>query len=304
MTSQSPDRRRALVLLASLASLAAGGRGAAQQPEAAALRAELERTYLSWLQAMRRSDVAAFATQTSRYRQMCLRNEVVSLRQPWPAAVFKSVIQAPDVSRLTFIDAAAAGDTARVVYFGRVDFALDSTIMPENPLIVRFLREDGVWKFDWIQYVNLGTDDELRRDARAGGRKWLESPEFQLAGRYPELPKPCREPYQIAGLSIIARSCRVTVDVNNGTHVETVENNTGGRVITGGLQKGANRIMITPVVGGAAKEPPQLSISILTRAESYRPSVKLWSWKPPEAPGQWLPRYEASVFVKSRAAVR
>ena len=296
-------RRRVLALLA---SLTAGCHAFGQRPEAAVLRAELERTYVSWLQAMRRSDMAAFATQTSRYRQMCLRNEVVSLRQPWPAAVFKvqSVIQAPDVSPLTYIDAASVGDTARVVYFGRVDFALDSVITPENPLIVRFLRENGVWKFDVIQYVNLGNDEDTRREARAGGRKWLDTPEFQLTGRYPDIPKACREPYQIAALSIVAQSCKVTVDVNHGTHIETVENNTGGRVITGGMQKGPNHITITPVATGTPERLPQLSISILTRTETYRPSTKLWTWKPPEPDGKWLPKYEATVFVKSRAAVR
>ncbi len=295
------SRRRTLALLT---SMAAGSRVFAQRPEDAVLRAELERTYVSWLQAMRRSDMTAFATQTSRYRQMCLRNEVVSLRQPWPAAVFKSIIQAPDVSTLTCVDAAAAGNTARVVYFGRVDFALESSIMPENPLIVRFLKEGGVWKFDWIQYVNLGNDEATRREARNGGRKWLDSPEFQLTGRYPEIPKPCREPYQIAALSIVAQSCKVTVDVNRGTHVETVENNTGGRVITGGMQKGANLLTITPVAAGTPERPAQLSITVLTRTESYRTSTKLWTWKPPEPAGKWLPKYEASIFVKSRTSIR
>ncbi len=294
-------RRRTLALLA---SLAAGGRVLGQKPEDAPLRAELERTYINWLQAMRRSDVPTFAAQTSRYRQVCLRNEIVSLGQRWPAAVFKSVIQAPDISTLTCVDATAVGDTARVVYFGRVDFALDSTIMPENPLIVRFLREGGVWKFDWIQYVNLGSDEETRRAARAGGRKWLDSPEFQLTGRYPEVPRLCREPYQIAALAIIAQSCRVTVNVNNGTHIETVENNTGGRVITGGMQKGPNLITITPVPAATPGRPAQLTISILTRTEAYRPSSRLWTWKPPEAGGKWLPKYDVSVFVKSRTAIQ
>lgn len=301
MTPFQPHRRRALALLA---SLAAGGRAFGQRPENAALRSQLERTYVSWLQAMRIGDMAAFATQTSRYRQMCLRNEVVSLRQPWPAAVFKSIIQAPDVSRLTYIDAAAIGDTARVVYFGRVDFALESTITPENPLIVRFLRENGVWKFDWIQYVNLGNDEGTRREARAGGRKWLDAPEFQLTGRYPEIPRACREPYQVAALSIVAQSCKVTVDVNHGTHVETVENNTGGRVITGGMQKGPNHIAITPVSAGKPERPAHLGITIVTRTESYRPSSRLWTWKPPEPDGKWLPKYEATVFVKSRTSIR
>jgi hypothetical protein len=297
--SSSPDRRRALLLLS---SLLAAGRSFGQSD--AALRTALERSYVNWLQAMRSSDVAAFSAYTSRYRQMCLRNEIVSMRQVWPAAVFKSVIQAPDVSRLRFMDATASGDTARLVYFGQVDFALESDIAtPENPLVVRFLREEGQWKFDWIQYVNLGKDENVRRQIRGGGRTWLEGDEFRLSGVYPAVPRPCREPYQIAALAILARGCRVTVDVNRGAHIETVDNNTGGRIITGGLQKGANIITISPEVTAPAGTVPVLEISVLSRAEAWRPAVKLWSWKPAEAPAQWKQKYESSIFVKSRAAV-
>ena len=52
-----------------------------------------------------------------------------------------------------------------------------------------------------------------------------------------------------------------------------------------------------------AKNPPQLEVHILTRREAYAPAVKLWSWKPAEAPAQWKPKYDTSVFVKSRAAM-
>lgn len=295
----SITRRRSLTLLATLA----GGRALAQTAEGAALRAELERTYAAWLQSMRTRDMTGFSASTSRYRQMSLRNEIVSLRQQWPAAVFKSAIQAPDITRLTFMDATAAGETARAVYFGRVDFALDSGITPENPLVLRFLKENGAWKFDWIQYVNLGNDETTRKEAKAGARTWLESEEFLLSGRYPAVPKPCREPYQIAALKIIATSCKVTVDVNQGAHTEAVDNNNGGRIITGGLQKGYNLLSITPVADLAAKNPPQLEVTVLTRREAYTQPVKLWSWKPAEAPAQWKAKYDTSVFVKSRSTL-
>jgi len=294
------SRRHSLSLFA---ALAAGGRLCAQSAQGAVLRGELERAYAAWLQSMRSRDPAAFAAATSRYRQMSLRNEIVSLRQQWPAAVFKSVLQAPDITRLSFIDATAAGDTARAVYFGRVDFALDAGITPENPLVLRFLRESGAWKFDWIQYVNLGSDDDPRREIKSGGRRFLESEDFRLSGRYPAVPKPCREPYQIAALKILATACRVTVDVNQGAHSDTVDNNAGGRIITGGLQKGYNQIRITPTLTPGAKIPPQLAVTILTRRESYTPAVKLWSWKPPETPDKWKPQYATSVFIKSRSTV-
>jgi hypothetical protein len=291
------SRRHTLSLFT---ALLAGG-GPAWSQEDRALRAELERAYATWLRAMRTKDTAAFAATTSRYQQMCLRNGVVSKRQPWPAAVF--AMPAPDITRLTFIEATAVGDTARAIYFGRTDFAQEAGGGPENPLIVRFLKENGAWKFDRIQMVNFGNDEAARAEARSGGRNWLQSEEFQLTGRYPPVPKPCKEPYQVAALRILATSCKVTVDVNQGAHTETVENNTGGGFITGGLQKGYNLISITPVADLTAKVPPQLEIAILTRRESYARIEKLWSWKPPEPPAQWKPKYDTSVFVKSRAAM-
>jgi len=294
------SRRRSLTLFA---ALAAGGRLPAQNADGAALRSELERAYAAWRQAMRTADTAAFAAATSRYRQMCLRNEVISMRQPWPAAVFKSVLKAPDVSRLTFLDATATGDTARAVYFGRVDFALDAGNVAENPVVLRFLREGSVWKFDRIQYVNLGTDDSQRQEARTGGRQLLQGEDFQLTGTYPAVPRACREPYQIAALRILATSCTVTVDVNQGAHLETVENNTGGRIITGGLQKGYNVLAITPAADLTARNPPQLEITVLTRRDASAPAVKLWSWKPAEPPAEWKRKYDASVFVKSKSTL-
>lgn len=292
-------RRHTFTIFAALAA----GQCPAQSAQGPSLRAELERAYASWLQAMRSRDAAAFAAATSRYRQMSLRNETVSLRQQWPAAVFKGSLQAPDISRLAFIDATAIGDTARAVYFGRVDFALNAGITPENPIVIRFLREGGAWKFDWIQYVNLQTDDATRREIKSGGRRFLENEDFRLTGTYPAVPKPCREPYQIAALQILATSCRVTVDVNRGAHNETVNNNAGGRIITGGLQKGYNQIRITPVAIPGAKIPPRLEITVLTRRESHTPAVKLWSWKPPEPPGQWKAHYDTSIFIKSRSTI-
>jgi hypothetical protein len=272
-------------------------------PGTPALRAELERVYISWLQAMRSSDVAAFARQTSRYRLACLRNEVVSWHQPWPAAVFKGILKAPDIARLTFIDASASGDAARLVYFGHVDFEVgDSGVTPENPLIIRFLREEGTWKFDWIQYVNLGKNDTRRRNVAGGDRAWLSEPDFALAEKYPDLPKACRTPYLVASLAIMARAAKVTIDINQGTHRITTEDSDGGGIITGGLQKGMNLVTITPIpMARGAEAIPLIKLAISTRTNDPRkPSRRLWTWSPPATP--WAESYQSSVFVKSLAA--
>lgn len=275
-------------------------RGEAAVPVDGTLRGVLERVYIGWSEAMRRGDLTGFSRHTSRYRQMCLRNEVVSLRQPWPRAVFRGIVQAPPLQGLTCVDAAEHGDTARLAYFGRVDFGLDAAGV-ENPVVLRFLREADGWKFDWIQYVNLGRDEAARQALRRGERKWLESPQFRLTGEYPEVPKPCREPYQVAGLSVVALGCRVTVELNGGVHRETVENDTGGRVITGGLQKGVNSVAIQPEVLAGASDV-RLQVAVLTR--QGKAAKELWKWSPSEPAGQWKPRYDTTIFVKSAAVVR
>jgi hypothetical protein len=276
------------------------GRGEGSAPVDGTLRGVLERVYIGWSEAMRRSDLTGFSRHTSRYRQMCLRNEVISLRQPWPRAVFRGIVQAPPLQGLNCVDAAEHGDTARLAYFGRVDFGLEAG-GGENPVVLRFLREPDGWKFDWIQYVNLGRDEAARQAVRRGDRKWLESPQFQLTGIYPEVPKPCREPYQVAGLSVVAAGCRVTVELNGGVHRETVENDTGGRVITGGLQKGVNSVVIQPAVLPGANAV-RLQVAVLTRQGSA--ARELWKWSPPDPAERWKGRYDASIFVRSAAAVR
>jgi hypothetical protein len=135
----------------------------------------------------------------------------------------------------------AGGDEAgAAIAIKGEDFGLDGGTSSENPVVLRFLRESDGWKFDWLQFVNLGKDDATRQSLRSGGRDWLNAPQFSLSGTYPPIPKPCREPYQVAGISVIANGCRVSISINAGMHVESIENDSGGRVITGGLQKGPN----------------------------------------------------------------
>lgn len=264
------------------------------------LRAALESVYVSWKQAVSQKDVVRWGAATSRYRQMCLRNQVVSLKQPWPQAVFKSFFRAPDLAKLRFVDASASGAVARLVYFGRVDFGfIEGEITPENPLMLYFLKEDGVWKFNTIQYVNLGNDDALKQDIRAGGRQWLLREDFVLDSRPPTMPKPCPVPYQVGMVSVLATGCRVTVEVNEGLHSETVENTAADHVIVGGLRKGVNKISVYPLPGAAGHTgKPDLRIRVMAKTDNPQtPYIQLLDWKIPD--GEWKKTYDLNVFLKS-----
>lgn len=268
------------------------------------LRQSLERVYIQWLQAMLQKDLERWAAVTSKYRQMCLRNQVVSLKQPWPRAVFQSFFRPPDLTKLTFVDASEAGASGRLVYFGRVDFGfVDGEITPENPLMLHFLKEDGSWKFNTLQYINLGSDDVLKREIRSGGRTWLQREDFRLNPLPPGMPRPCPQPYQVATVSVMAYGCRAEIEVNGGPYRETVENTTADHVIIGGLRKGANRINVRPIpqpVGHPG--PPILQVAVTARTGNpARPTARLLTWKIPEQP--WKESYDLSVWLKSAVSV-
>jgi len=268
------------------------------------LRSTLDRIYIQWISAISQKDLPRWSAVTSRYRQMCLRNQVVSLKQPWPQAIFQSFFRPPDLLKLQFIDAAQSGACARLVYFGRVDFGfVDGEITPENPLILHFLKEGDLWKFNTLQYINLGSDDVLKREIRAGGRTWLERDDFRLDPNPPEIPKACPEPYQVATISVAAEGCRAQIEVNGGPHRETVENTSADHVIIGGLRKGANKITVRPVLSPLGHPgPPQLKITVMARTGNpARPIAKLLDWKIPAE--TWKESYDLSVWLKSAASL-
>lgn len=307
MSAFSPYRRsflRQAVLAAGGGLWLTGARSATASGSNPGLRYELEKVYLQWLQAMNQKDIGRWAAATSRYRQMCLRNQVVSLKQPWPRAVFNLMLQAPNVTRLQFLDASELGDTARLVYFGRVDFHIvPGEITPENPLILNFLKEDGAWKFNGLQYVNLNHDEGLKREVRAGGKLWLMEEDFQLTGEYPEIPKPCPEPYQVATVSVTALGCSATVEIN-GIHRERVDNTSADHVVIGGLRKGANAVRVTPSLrSGQSAERAKLSVIVNARTNvPGRTYMKLLHWTPPSIP--WEKSYDLRVMVRSVAELR
>lgn len=294
---------RRILLCTALPAAAAVSRRAQAQESRDALRRALENVYYSWRQALARRDVTRWGAATSRYRQMCLRNRIVSMRQSWPKAVFDTVFEAPDLNGLAFQDASALGDTARLVYFGRVDFRfVPGELTPENPLVLHFLRESGAWKFNTLQYVNLGANETIRQQVRAGNRVWLDAEEFRLTGVYPDVPKPCPAPYQIAQISAEARNARVEFDVNDGTHVHVVDDTVADEIITGGLRKGPNRLVIRPWKRPGASSKASVKVNVYSRTGNpARPLVRLLSWEPPDR--EWRFEYELSIFVKSNTVM-
>jgi hypothetical protein len=228
---------------------------------------------------------------------MSLRNEIVSAGLAWPKALFDLALMPPDIIPLKALDTRVIGPTARIVYFGNADFGIQDAVAPENLLVLHFLKEGDAWKFNTAQYVNI-TDPEQRKKTAAGDLSPLSSPEFGVTGAYPELPKPCAAPYQVAKLNITALGGRIKATVN-GQSYDPVQDTLTSRIIIGGLNKGPNKLSIEPVATDSAATKRQIQVTITVPTAPGQPEREIFKWEP--KPDEKLGTQEHAVWVQSKS---
>lgn len=266
-----------------------------------ALAATLEGVYAKYRQALTQQDTKGWLNLTARYRQMSLRNQIVSLGLSWPRAVFDLALKPPSSAGLKLLDATAKGPVARLCFFGKIDFGIAGEGAPENALIIWFINEGSAWKYNTIQYANLNADPELKQRAAQGDLTFLKQQEFAFPEAAPVVPAPCDPPYHVSMLNVVAKGCRATVIVNGGE--EVFDSATARRVIIGGLRKGPNKVRInaTPAPGFAA-DKVELSVEITTASgQPANPHTRVFQWK--LEPGKSAPPHEITLWGASKTAV-
>ncbi len=258
---------RRVILCVILLPLVMAGQEASPPPPPAVsnpgMQRQLEGLYQSWRDAMDRDDFQAWQQVTAQARQGEIRNQIVSQRLPYPEALFEIPMQAPKLEGLTHVDTLTRGDTASSVYFGLADFGVSEVAeVRENFIVLRYIREFGVWKFDNLRVVKFGDDPSVLLKLRNGDNSFLEAPEFQPAPVPPPIPGPVNAPDYIAELWVTAVGYEVKLSVN-AQHHAAIANDSGRELINGGLVKGANRLSVTvkeiPVDAGT---PRHIEIAI------------------------------------------
>lgn len=267
-----------------------------------AISQKLEISYARYRQALTQQDTANWLKHTSRYRQMWLRNQVVSQGLPWPRTVMDLAIKPPPIAGLKIIDATESGDAARLTYFGRVDFGIPGESAPENALIVWFLKDQGEWRYNTIQYANLNNDPDLKTRAAKGDLTFLSLEEFQIDPKYPVIPKPCEEPYHVARYRVTADGCKATINLN-GLSEEIFSHATADRIIIGGLRKGPNKITIAMIPhpgSDPAKSILQVEV-LIPSGNPAAPETSVYKWK--HTPGKSTFPIEANIWGVSKISV-
>lgn len=250
-----------------------------------ALRATLERAYENWRDAVIRKDARAWAAAITRYRQCVIRNSIVSERRSFPEDVFSSDLRPPALNGLRLLEAQAVGDTAHLVFFGRIDLGQDPELVKEDILKLKFLRDNGLWKFDSNRITSLKNAPDVLKTLREGGRPdFLDLPEYTPPGKAPPVPPLCRVPDHKAGYKLQSFGYATVISMN-GFDYDVVQDGVAQEIIIGGLVNGHNEITlkITPgPVPKGAKAALELRLYRLSQ-DPTQPGREVLRWKAPES---------------------
>jgi hypothetical protein len=250
------------------------------------LEAVLVRAYDAWREAMIRKDAAAWAAAITQYRQVVTRNEVVSDRKAFPAAVFEIPVAPPKLDGLRLLEAEAVGNTAHLVYFGAVDLGQDQDKQGKEVLLkLKFGLEGGAWKYDSNRFTGLSNASEAEMAALRAGKHpdFLETAEFTPPGSFPPVPPLCRVPDFKGGYKLQSFGYETTLSMN-GYDFGPVSHALDQQVITGGLVRGENTITIrTKSVPPAEGQTPALKLRIykLDTDDPDKPGVQVLDWSAP-----------------------
>lgn len=260
------------------------------------LRFELERTYRGWAGAMNQRSLALWQQHTAASRQVLTRNFVVSRKAPWPDAIFDLPFRLPEIATLRHIATLARGDTANLIYYGKVDFGLLEGNVPENILLLRFLREAGHWKFDNTKFINLESDPGVRQLILNDELEFLQDPEFQPTGVVPEVPRAIQGFDHPGEIWVASVGYETKVRIGD-LHSTEVGNNVVTDVVIGGLSRSGLPVTVEvkelPLPPGAER---MLAVEVYA-LRAGKPAVRVWEYRP--SPEEALQAHSAKVYANA-----
>ncbi len=205
---------------------------------------ELKQVFEKWSQAMQKQDRNLWEQTTARYRQIGIRNMIVSQKKNWPGALFESPVSPPDISDMHLARTMAKGVTAQLVYFGRPNFGVEEdSEVPDGLLFLMFIKEKNDWKFSTSRFMSLAGAGEITEAATKGDYSFLDTAQFAPPGKIPPLPKLCPKPEIVGYIEIVSIGYRTHANVADRSR-HTVIDNVHKALIIGGLKAGINQVFV------------------------------------------------------------
>ena len=245
------------------------------------MRAELEAVYEKWRSAMERGDLKAWEASVARYRQVETRNRIVSEKQPFPQALFDSGMQAPTLANLRAMDVLTRRVTASAIYWGKPDFGVeDPSSIRDVFLVLRFLKEDGAWRFDNVRIVRIGDNTDILYQIRNQDFSFLKGIEFQPLDTVPRIQQPAKTPELMAEARVRCFGYESEIWVN-GIQLMKIRNDLGKELVMGGVNRGQNMIVIrSKKVPAPEGSPSRFEIAIYAAEGPGKPADRVFHFGP------------------------
>lgn len=244
--------------------------------DSAGLRRQLAGVYNVWRNAMVTKNLAQWQANTSRRRQVVVKNRIYSERASFPAALFALPVAPPDIRTLKILQVKVKGVTAKVVYFGRVDFGVGGA-PTDNLLVVDFVNETGRWKYDNAEFVNISALKGVREQLQAGNLKFLASADFEPSGKLAPTPIAVNGPVKyIAKTYVYCPGREVQLQINRISR-HLFQNTKEAEVVSGGAKDGKNEVQfaIKSLPGSTGTEPLAVRVYLFSEIQGVKPLMIL-----------------------------
>ncbi len=249
---------------------ALGLAASASQPK---LETELTAAYEKFRKTVIAKDHAQMKEALSASSYMIMKNQGIAYKMDFPKEFFEGMpgkLHAGlDLSKLKILQALEKNNTGTLVVLAAKSAKFDPFGLGSDPeptlLILFFIKEDGVWKYDTLSMV--GIDDTEETKLLKGDLSKLNEDQFKPSGVIPAIPAEEAAPdYEYdASLSIVfGHDVEVTL---NG---KTFEKTNGSSASRTGVKKGENTIVIK------CDPSSSLKISIQARKDDATAPVRVF----------------------------
>ncbi|MDB6079909.1 MAG: hypothetical protein JWO82_3656 [Akkermansiaceae bacterium] len=251
---------------------------AGAQDATAELGRGLAGVYSSWRTSIVSKDFGGWQRVTAPHRQAEIRNRLISEKRPFPGAVFDLPAPPPKLDGLKLINVSQNGATAKVAWFGKIDFGGGTPT--DNVMVVSFVNAGGSWRYDKADFVNLTGLPDVRKELAEGNLAYVsQTPDFKATGKIPATPPEANSPKYIAKVYVFCPGREVEVQVNQlSRHHFT--NAQEAEIVIGGAKDGANTVTYTAkqIEGGKGNEALAVRVYLMPEVEGQQP-IKAYEYR-------------------------
>lgn len=233
---------------------------------------DLSKTYQLWQRSMVKKDYRVWSSVVSSERRKSAKNRILSERRNYPKALFEAPFTPPSLKTLKLVKSDVRGGVAKNVYFGAIDFEVGGT-PTKNLLVVSYLNENGGWKFNGAEYVNLSGLKKVRQQLSSGDYSYLEQSDFQATSQARQYtPELSQKVPIIAKAYVYCPGRDVTLFVNNMSK-HRFQNAKEAELVIGGAKKGLNELQysIKKLPEGVGEEPMVIRVYLMSEIKGMQP---------------------------------